>query len=128
MRCALTGSRGPIEFQGRDELLALGRRLVLGQFDVAIGDLALPLRCRHTLTNVTLFSTEARNLWGYALLTVMTVGGKAPPRWLASGRHSDRLRKCAAGCWRFESRTFTLEGPNVPAEFDAPHFRSSTPS
>jgi hypothetical protein len=49
-------------------------------------------------TNLTLFSTEARNVSGYALLTV------------------------------FESRMFTPDGPNVPAEFDAPHFRSETPS
>src|SRR5690349_18794797 len=82
VRCPLRGGRTPVEFKGRDELLNLGRRLILGEFDVAAGDFTPPLRCRHALTNITLFSADARNVSAYAFLTVTTVGGREPPRWL----------------------------------------------
>jgi SnoaL-like protein len=106
VRCPGTGDNASVQFKGRDELLVLGRRLMLGEFDVAAGRLVPPLRCRHLLNNITLFGGEPQGASGYAFLTVTTVGGREPPRWLASGKYSDRLRRCAAGCWRFESRTF----------------------
>jgi hypothetical protein len=106
VRCAGAREQAPVEFKGRNELLVLGRRLMLGEFDVAVGCLAPPLRCRHLMSNITLFGDEARHASGYGFLTVTTIGGREPPRWLASGRYSDRLFKCPAGCWRFESRTF----------------------
>jgi hypothetical protein len=52
-----------------------GRRLILGEFDVAAGDLTPPLRCRHTLNNITILSVDTRCVAAYAFLTVTTVGG-----------------------------------------------------
>lgn len=99
----------PIEFKGHDELLDLGRRLMCGEFDIATGRGMPPLRYRHFLSNITLFGHEARRASGYAFLTVTTIGGREPPRWLVSGTYSDRLFRCPAGCWRFESRSFTAD-------------------
>jgi hypothetical protein len=104
VRC--TGAQGPVEFKGRDALLALSRRLMLGEFDIAAGDFTPPLRTRHVLSNITLFGDKARDASGYAFLAVTTVGGPEPPRWLASGKYSDRLHRGSAGCWRFQSRVF----------------------
>jgi SnoaL-like protein len=117
VRCTSAREQAPLEFKGRDELLVLGRRLMLGEFDVAVGRLAPPLRCRHLISNITLFGAEARHALGYGFLTVTTIGGREPPRWLASGRYSDRLYRCSAGCWRFESRTYIPDSPG-PAVVD----------
>jgi hypothetical protein len=106
VRCTGAGEQAPVEFKGRDELLVLGRRLMLGEFDVAVGRLAPPSRCRHLMSNITLFAEDARHASGYGFLTVTTIGCRDPPRWLASGRYSDRLYKSSAGCWCFETRTF----------------------
>ena len=110
VRCAGARGQTPIEFKGRDELLVLGRRLMCGEFDIAAGSNVPPLRCRNILSNITLFGNEARRAAGYAFLTVTTIGGREPPRWLASGAYSDRLFKCPAGSWRFESRMFIADG------------------
>jgi hypothetical protein len=41
----------PVEFRGREELLALGQRLMRGEFDLAVGNPAVsPLRARHHLS------------------------------------------------------------------------------
>ena len=109
VRCTCTDARASTQFKGREELLALGRRLMLGEFDLAVGRLVPPLRCRHLLSNITLFESERRGASGYAFLTVTTVGGPEPGRRLASGKYLDRLHKSAAGCWRFASRTFIAD-------------------
>ena len=106
IHCPGGGEHDGVQFKGREEFLALGRRLMLGEFDVAVGPLVPPLRCRHLLSNITLFESERRGAIGYALVTVTTAGGAEPPRWLASGKYSDQLHRCGTGCWQFESRTF----------------------
>ena len=106
LRCAGTSEEAPVEFKGRDSLVALSRRLMVGEFDVAAGRLTPPLRTRQALSNITLFGDGARHASGYAFVTVTTVGDAEPPRWLGAGKYSDRLHRCPAGRWRFESRTF----------------------
>jgi hypothetical protein len=106
VRCAGASGQSPVEFKGSTALLGLGQRLMRGEFDIAAGRIVPPLRCRHVLSNITLFGQEARRASGYAFLTVTTIGGREPPRWVASGRYSDTLFRCPAACWRFESRTF----------------------
>jgi hypothetical protein len=115
VRCAGTGKRASGQFKGRDELLALGRRLMLGEFDVAVGCLVPPSRCRHLLGNITLFGTDTRHALGYGFLTVTTIGGSEPPRWLGSGRYSDRLYKSSGGCWQFENRMFIPDNAEAAA-------------
>jgi len=112
-----SGANGPssVEFRGHNELLGLGCRLMRGEFDLAVCRLAPPSRCRHVLTNITLFGHEARHASGYAFPTVTTIGGAQPPRWLASGKYSDRLHRCPAGCWRFQSRTFIADSAEAAA-------------
>jgi SnoaL-like protein len=106
VRCA----GGSQQFKGRAELLELARRMVSGEFDLASGVMAPPTHCRHTLTDISLFSGGADGgATGYAHLTVTAADGGAPPRWLASGLYSDRLHKCGGGCWRFESRMLTVD-------------------
>lgn len=107
VRCADATEQAPVEFKGGTQLLLLGRRLMRGEFDVTLGTLVPPLRCRHFLSSIALFGEDTRHASGYAFLTVTTIGGRDPPRLLASGRYSDRLFKSTAGCWQFESRTFT---------------------
>jgi len=110
LRCAGAHGQAPVEFKGRTELLSLGKRLMRGELDIAAGNLAPPLRCRQVLSNITLFEQQARHASGYAFVNVTTIGGREAPRWLASGRYSDQLFKCAAGCWRFERRVFVGDG------------------
>jgi hypothetical protein len=111
VRCA----GGSQQFKGRTELLELARRMVSGEFDLASGVMAPPARCRHTLTDISLFSGGADGgATGYAHLTVTAPGGGDPPRWLASGMYSDRLHRCGAGCWRFESRVLTVDAAAQP--------------
>src|SRR5262249_30083921 len=52
VRCT-GGSR---QFQGRAELLKIARRMIAGEFDLAAGVMTPPLHCRHTLTDISLFS------------------------------------------------------------------------
>jgi hypothetical protein len=107
VRCA----RGSLQFKGKTELLELARRMIAGEFDVAAGVMTPPSHCRHTLTDISLFSDAASGgATGYAHLTVTAAGDGGPPRWLASGMYSDRLHKCGAGCWRFESRVLRIDG------------------
>jgi hypothetical protein len=107
VRCA-GGSR---QFKGRAELLDLARGMIAGDFDLAAGTMTPPSHCRHTLTDISLFSNAANGgATGYAHLTVTAAGGGGPPHWLASGMYTDRLHRCGAGCWRFESRVLTVDG------------------
>jgi hypothetical protein len=101
------------QFQGHDELLTLGRRLMSGEFDIALGSVAPPLRCRHLLSNITLFGEGPHHASAFAYVTVISIGGIEPPRWMASG-YCDRLRKCPAG-WRFENRRFDADGGAIAA-------------
>jgi hypothetical protein len=104
LRC---GSR---QFNGRAELLDLARRMIAGDFDLAVGSLIPRARCRHSLSDVSLFADRAEGASGFAHLNVVAVGDADAPRWLASGTFSDKLSKCGAGCWRFESRVLTVDG------------------
>jgi SnoaL-like domain len=101
------------QFRGRAELLELARRIIDGEFDLALGPLNPSVRCRHTLSNVSLFGEGTARASGYAHLTVTSVGGAAAPCGLASGMYSDALRKCGAGCWQFESRALMANGVAV---------------
>ena len=95
-------------FEGHDELLKFGRRIILGECDITGRRVMPPLRCRPLISNVSLFGQGPRSALGHAYLLVTSSGGVDAPRWLFGGMYSDRLRKCAAG-WRFESRTFTAD-------------------
>jgi hypothetical protein len=117
------GSSDPLavqQFLGRDELLVLGQQLIVGEFDLALGSTRPPTRFRHFLSNITLFADGPRDALGYAYLTVTTVAGTEPPRWLASGMYSDKMHKVPSGCWSFQSRTFTADGA-VKVAFGAEH-------
>jgi len=106
VRCA--GGSPP--FQGRAALLTVARRMIAGEFDLAAGVMTPPLHCRHSLTDISLFSHGAQGMAkGYAHLAVTAAADAGPPRWLASGMYSDELRKCAGGCWLFESRVLTVD-------------------
>jgi hypothetical protein len=112
VRCA----GGLRQFKGRAELLELARRMIAGEFDLAAGVMTPAAHCRHALTDISLFSVGAEGgATGYAHLTVTAAGGVGPPRWLASGIYSDRLHRCGAGCWRFESRVLTIDAMAQPA-------------
>jgi hypothetical protein len=106
VRCA----RGSQQFKGRAELLGIARRMIAGEFDLAAGLLTPPSHCRHTLTDISLFSDGAQGMAkGYAHLAVTAAGDSGSPRWLASGMYTDRLRKCHGGCWLFECRVLTVD-------------------
>lgn len=103
-------SGGSQHFKGRAELLKIARRMVAGEFDLAAGVMAPPSHCRHTLTDISLFSHGVHGIAkGYAHLAVTAANDAGPPRWLASGIYADELRKCAGGCWLFESRVLTVD-------------------
>jgi len=107
VRCA----GGARQFKGRTELLEFARQMIAGEFDLAAGVMTPPSHCRHTLTDISLFSDGATGgATGYAHLTVTAAGGAGSPRWLASGMYSDRLHRCGTGCWRFESRILRVDG------------------
>ncbi len=108
-RASAECSRVLRQFRGRAELLELARRMISGELDLAAGPLNPPVRCRHTLSNLSLFGEGVDGATGYAHLTVTSVGGAEPPRWLASGIYRDTLRKCGAGCWQFETRVLTAD-------------------
>ena len=109
-RCVRAGPDSRVEqFQGRPQLLDLARGVKAGQLDVAVGKINPSLRCRHHLSNITLFNDGTHGATGYAYLAVTNVAGPEPPRWIASGLYSDRLCKCPTG-WFFETRTFTPDG------------------
>ena len=67
------------QFKGREELLALGRRMMLGEFDIALG-IAPPPR-RHVLSNISLFHDGQSQALGFTTLAVIGIGSEAP-RWL----------------------------------------------
>ncbi len=102
------------QFQGREELLALGQRLILGEFDMALGEVAPPPHYRHLLSNISLLGEGTRCASGYCYLSVVSFSAFEPPRLSASGRYSDRLWKSPAG-WCFQHRTFTADQGTSPA-------------
>jgi hypothetical protein len=104
------------QFKGREELLALGRRMMFGEFEIALGS-APPSR-RHFLNNISLFHVGQSQAFGCATLAVIGIGGEAP-RWLATGTYSDRLYKTSNGCWCFRSRTFVPDGA-APGSSEVP--------
>lgn len=106
---------GAQQFKGRAELLELACRTIAGQFDLAAGPGTSPGRYRHSLSDVSLFADGMQRASGFAHLNVFTVGAAGAPRWLACGVYSDKLSRCAAGCWRFESRLL-MAGGAVTAE------------
>lgn len=103
------------EFSGRTEFLKLARDTFEGRFNLALGPLSTPVRCHHILSNVCLYSDGAHIALGCAHLLVTTRGEPEPHRPLAAGIYSDQFFKCGAGCWRFQSRTLTLDGAGVAA-------------
>jgi hypothetical protein len=115
--CADTRGQSARQYKGRVELIELARRMIAGEFDLAAGELTPASRCRHTLSNISFFAESAQGTAsGYAHFSVTTAGGAGGagvPRWLASGLYADKLRRCGAGCWRFESRVLTLDGGAV---------------
>jgi hypothetical protein len=111
VRCA----RGSQQFKGRAELLKVARQMIAGEFDLAAGLLAPPSHCRHTLTDISLFSDGAQGTAkGYAHLAVTAAGEAGSPRWVASGVYTDQLHKCGGGCWVFASRVLTVDS-NAPS-------------
>jgi hypothetical protein len=120
---------GSKQFKGRAELLEVARRMIAGEFDLAVGPVTPPLHCRHTLTDISLFSDGAQGIAkGYAHLAVTAASDAGPPRWLASGMYSDVLRKCAGGCWLFESRVLTVgcTAPSLPVPDSAGQLSSAS--
>jgi hypothetical protein len=109
--CALVRSNdGSQQFKGRAELLKIARRMIAGEFDLAAGAMTPPLHCRHTLTDISLFSDGPQgNAKGYAHLAVTAPYEAGAPRWLASGMYADQLRRCGGGCWLFETRVLTVD-------------------
>jgi hypothetical protein len=98
---------GSQQFKGRAELLNLARRMIEGEFDLALGCLTAPARCRHTLSDVCLFANGEAGASGFAHLNVIAADEVSPPRLLFSGMYSDHLRRCGSGCWQFVSRVLT---------------------
>ena len=94
------------QFKGRAELLNLARRMIEGEFDLAVGHLTAPARCRHTLSDVCLFASGEAGAEGFAHLNVFAADVSAP-RLLFSGMYSDQLSRCGTGCWQFVSRVLT---------------------
>ena len=110
----MTWAGGSRRFQGKAELLELAHRMIAGEFDLAVGVVMPPSRCRHSLTDISLFSNPATGgATGYAYLSVTGTSGAGPPRWLASGMYSDRLHRCSAGSWRFASRVLRVDAIDV---------------
>ncbi len=106
VRCAVRTQAEPLKFRGRDELMALARKVMFGEFDIVVGA-GLRQKCRHLLSNVALFGSEsARVASGYADVIAVTVAGPDPPRWLAAGRYSDELVKSPSGDWQYAGRTY----------------------
>ena len=98
---------GPQQFQGRPELLNLARRMIEGEFDLAVGNLIAPARCRHSLSDVCLFARGDAGAVGFAHLNVFGGDDVSAPRLLFSGMYSDQLSRCGSGCWQFVSRVLT---------------------
>jgi len=101
---------GAQQFKGRAELLDLAKRTIAGEFDLALGPLPAHAHCRHSLSDVSLFAEGLEHASGFAHLNVFAAGEAGAPRWLAFGTYADKLSKCGAGCWRFDSRVLTAAG------------------
>jgi hypothetical protein len=106
---------GTQEFKGRSGLLEFAQRAICGECDLAAGQLGAATRCRHTLSDLSLFGEGSDGASGFAHVTVVSIDATNPPRWRASGTYADKLRKCGAGCWLFEKRELTLDlaGPQA---------------
>jgi hypothetical protein len=110
VRCVRSGDALVIEeaFSGRDEIIKLGQRICLGQFDLGAGELVPPSRCRRFVSNISLSKDGMGRASGRALLAAIAIG-TSDPRWISSGMYSDQLTKSASGCWRFASRNFARD-------------------
>jgi hypothetical protein len=97
-------------FKGRDQLVELCRQMIAGEFDLTVGALTPPKCCRRVLSDISLFAHGQSAALGFAHLTVTSISGQEPPRWIASGLFRDLLNKSGSGCWRFENRTYVPEG------------------
>lgn len=116
LECTAAPGQATLNLCGREALLTLAQRVVRGEVDLALGELAAPARYHHILNNLCLFHSGRSSATGLALLTVVTADGVEPPQIVASGTYSDTLVKCAASCWRFASRTLRLDGAaHLPA-------------
>jgi len=100
---------GSQQFTGRGELLNLARRMIEGEFDLAVGNLTAPARCRHNLSDVCLFASGDAGAAGLAHLTVFAGDDGNAPRLLFSGMYSDQLSRCGSGCWQFVNRVLTTQ-------------------
>ena len=98
---------GSQQFSGRAELLNVARRIIEGEFDLAVGSLTAAARCRHTLSDVCLFASGEAGAAGFAHLNVFAGDDLSAPRLLFSGTYSDQLSRCGTGCWQFVSRVLT---------------------
>ena len=98
---------GSQQFTGRGELLNLARRMIEGEFDLAVGNLIAPARGRHSLSDVCLFANGDAGAVGFAHLNVFAGDDASAPRLLFSGMYSDQLSRCGTGCWQFVSRVLT---------------------
>jgi hypothetical protein len=101
-------------YSGSAELLVLARQLIGGNRLFLGEEDSRGARGRHHLSNLSLYDDGPGRASGYAYLTVLSIGADAPT-WLASGLYADRLTKCSAGCWRFASRTLTVDGVQLAA-------------
>jgi hypothetical protein len=95
---------GSQQFKGRDQLLNLARRMIEGEFDLAVGSLTAPTPCRHSLSDVCLFARGESGAAGFAHLNVFAGDDVGAPRLLFSGMYSDQLSRCGTGCWQFVNR------------------------
>ena len=100
---------GSQQFTGRGELLNLARRMIEGEFDLAVGNLTAPARCRHNLSDVCLFASGDAGATGFAHLNVFAGDDANAPRLLFSGMYSDQLSRCGSGCWQFVNRVLTTQ-------------------
>jgi len=98
---------GSQQFSGRAELLNVARRIIEGEFDLAVGSLTAPVRCRHSLSDVCLFANGEAGAAGFAHLNVFAADDASAPRLLFAGMYSDKLSRCGTGCWQFVSRVLT---------------------
>jgi hypothetical protein len=103
--CAEEQSATEHRFEGKVELTQLGEWIARGEFDVALGKVGRATRSRHLLTDICLFEDGSHHVAGYAHVTVIGVGCRAP-HYLTSGLYVDRISKCGSGCWRFAKRRF----------------------
>ena len=104
----------PQTFKGHDALVGLARRMIAGDFDLAMGNLDAAFSLRRHLTDVALFGQGSGHALGYAHLSLISAD-EARPSILGAGVFSDHLTRGSVGCWRFASRTFVANGAHASA-------------